>query len=261
MSNRQHVLIAVPTLEGRVSSAIAQLFTVAERKNWQDGKYKFTTTSVEGVRGYALARNNVAQLYLTGPFGRLWMIDDDIIPDMDVFELLDVDADIVAPLMPILQRHKEYTAESTEMRFSLESAAFTFGDFADINTRSSPDFERGQGLRDVDGVGFGCTVFSDRVLRDLRLRGPREFMRADGITYRLPDDAPPPVFREWRAPNGALEFGEDADFCYRAKKLGYTIRLHTEIEVDHKKNVGLRDMMYIKRHYRDVALRSQEAIK
>ena len=243
MSEREHVLIAVPALEYTVSSAIARLFAVSQQKNALAGKYKFTVTTVDGIIGYALVRNNISKVFLDGPFDRLWMIDNDIVPALDTFGILDVDADIVAPLMPT------YKCSFIGDKFDF-SAAYAAGDYDDIDDLSTEketlDIGNG-GPIDVSMVGTGCMAIRRSVLEDSRMR----YDESD-----LKEGDPPAIFRFHTKSNGGYKSGEDEDFCVRAKRLGYSVKLHTGIEVGHLRWSDVSHIFKIKSHYSQVGVHS-----
>ena len=95
----ERILIAVPSLTHTVSAAVMHLTAASQRFTLK----RFDVRTLAGLKGYDFARNCMVQSFLGGNYDRLWMIDDDIMPKEDVFALLDVDADIVAPLMPTLK--------------------------------------------------------------------------------------------------------------------------------------------------------------
>ncbi len=237
-NDREHILIAVPSSKGQVSCAIANLFGAVQQRSIYPGKYKFTTTTVEGVRGYAAARNNIAKLFLAHVgFDRLWMIDDDIIPHNDVFGILEVDADIVAPVMPTM--NLKINNKTNRVDFSFPICAFRLTDLDDVNTMKAIEVMDSReeldinSAMEVDAVGFGCTVIRRNVFSHPKMALDRSFVRADGTKGELKDGDVPAIFQTRYLPNGITEFGEDVDFCYRARKAGFTIKLHTGIQVGH----------------------------
>ena len=249
MSKREHVLIAVPALKYTVSSAIARLFAVAQQRSGTGGKYKFTVTTVDGIIGYDLVRNNISGLFLSDPtFDRLWMIDDDIIPYIDTFGILDVDADIVAPLMPTYK----YSLVGTKFEFSASYAAGDYDDINDLSTeKETLDIGNG-GPIDVSMVGTGCIAIRRSVLEDPRMR----YDESD-----LKEGDPPAIFRFHTKSNGGYKSGEDEDFCVRAKRLGYSVKLHTGLEVGHLRWSDISHIFKIKSHYAQVGVHSKAVSK
>ncbi len=234
MTKREHVFIAVPAVDYRVTTHIAQLFAESQKLNHTQGKFLFSVYTVGGIKfGVDLARNTIAREFLKHPeLDRLWMIDADINPEMDVFGILDVDADIVSPLMPV------YKFKLGEGKFQYE-LAWAAGDFEDINdtsTLKAPEFSFGE-VADVSMVGTGCMAIRRHVLEDKQMWYPGAV-----------EGEPPPIFRYQRKANGECESGEDFDFCIRAKRLGYSVKLHGGIEVGHMRDTDILHIMKIRQH-------------
>ena len=249
MSDREHILIAVPALDYTISASIGHLFSVAQKKSVLPGKYRFSMTTVEGVHGHDFVRNSIAKLFLEGPFDRLWMIDDDIVPQENVFDILDVDADIVAPLMPTLK----WDVTDGVFNFNPAYAAGAYDDINDISTSKDVDISGG-GAVPVDMVGTGCTVIRRSVLEDARMR----YSSAD-----LDEPDPPAIFRFQKKSNGGYRSGEDEDFCVRARRIGYSVALHTGIEVGHLRLIDIAHIFKMKKFYEagDQPLSVANAIK
>jgi hypothetical protein len=244
---RERILIAVPTLDGRVSMSLAYLFAAAEQKNFIVGcPYKFSMRIFQGIRGYAAVRNTIAQYFLRQDADRLWMIDDDIMPETSILSLPDVDADIVAPIMP--STRIVVNENDRKIDFSFTVIAYDFQDIKDVNTVMQLNTPKPE-VTDVDAVGFGCTIIKRKLLEDERLRGETSFTRSDGTTHEMPEDSPPPIFNMKIMPNGITELGEDVDFCYRAGRLGYSVKLDGRHLVGHQKTVNARDLYLIRKFY------------
>jgi len=245
--NRKHVFLVVPSISGMVTTHIAHFFSVAQKMNaTADHPFVYSVGTVEGIRGYALARNNIAQQFLASECDILWMIDDDIAPEANAFDLLKSDADIVAPMMPTLTY--DYNMQTKKLNYTEEFAAFRFGDLNDLTTKAHAKDALGSGVVEVDAVGFGCTVIKGHVMRDRRMRESGTYLRQDGKVYELQETDPPPIFHSRMMPNGVCALSEDVDFCLRARKLGYSVKLDTNIEVGHKKSLDILPLLMIKRH-------------
>ena len=238
-SDREHILIAVPALDYTNSTNISHMLSIAQQKNMLPGNHKFTISTVEGVQGHALVRNEISKIVLDGGFDRVWMIDDDIMPESDIFGLLDVNADIVAPLMPTLK----WSATENTFDFNIAYAAGAYKDIDDLSSSCDPELDGG-GAIDVDMVGTGCTLVRRAVLEDERMRYE---------SFDLDDGECPAIFRFHRKSNGAYLSGEDEDFSVRAKRLGYSVKLHTGIEVGHMKKINIAHILKMKRYYQGCA--------
>jgi len=240
-SDREQILIAIPTLEYTTSAALLHMCSLAQQKNSLPGKYTFSVTTVEGVPGHDLVRNDIAAVFLPRAFDRVWMIDDDIMPEEDIFDLLEVDADIVAPLMPTLK----WSMKEDVFDFNVAYAAGVYRDLDDLSSTYDPDISSGLPI-DVDMVGTGCTIIRRKVLED-------PFMRYDSKDLEAEDS--PSIFRFQKKSNGSYKSGEDEDFCVRARQLGYSIKLHTGIEVGHMKMINISHILKMKRHYEAQAVK------
>jgi len=237
-SNRERILIAIPSLEYSASTSLVHMCSLAQQMNYHPGKYTFDVTTVEGVPGHDLVRNDIAKLVLDKKIDRVWMIDDDITPERNIFDLLEVDADIVAPLMPTLK----WSLTEDTFDFTVAYAAGVYRDIDDLKSNYDPELTGG--VIDVDMVGTGCTLIRRKVLEDPAMRYP---------SSDLKDDDPPAIFKFQKKSNGSYKSGEDEDFCVRAKRLGYRIKLHTGIEVGHMKMVNVAHILKMKRFYQSAA--------
>jgi len=228
--SKQHVMVIVPTLDRMVTDSIATFFAQCGRKNADpDFPYKFTCGTLSKIQGYANMRNRAAKMFLDGPCDRLWFIDNDTLLPDEIFDLLPIDGDIVTLPYPF---------------------AGTFCP-AIMNYKDVDDFDGGLeeikvgpgGIADVKGTGMGCTLIRREVLEDARMRYPPEYLRPDGKPCTLDDepDAQPAIFRFHYKPNGEILLGEDFDFCIRAKRLGYSIRVKLTSQCDHLKTVALNE--------------------
>jgi len=75
---------------------------------------------------------------------------------------------------------------------------------------------------------------------------PAEYTRLDGTKTRLRDDEAPPIFRFHTKPNGDCDIGEDFAFCWKARRLGYSVKLDTRILMGHLKSVDLSRLFTVK---------------
>lgn len=220
-----------------MSVTLAAHLCEAQKLNHTQDKYRFSIFTASGIKfGVDLARNTIVKHFLGQPtFDRLWMIDEDITPEEDVFQILDLDADIVAPMMPVMK----FERSEGKFSFDLAYAAGNFTDINDLSTEVEPDLTKGKPV-EVDMVGTGCTVIRRAVLEDKRM-----WFNDDD----LEEGDPPPVFRYHKKSNGSHRLGEDADFSVRARKLGYKIMLHTGVFVGHMRWVDLQNIFMMRYHY------------
>jgi hypothetical protein len=110
-------------------------------------------------------------------------------------------------------------------------------------TSSGPD----DLVQEIDAAGAACLLVRRRVLEDRRMWLPTAYATADGHARDLGDEMEdpewaPPVFRCWRKPNGHIYRGEDIDFVWRARQLGYTARVHLGAVFGHVKRIDLNQV-------------------
>ena len=182
-------------------------------------------------RGIAVryVTNRAAQVFLSSTCDRLWFIDNDTILPADIFELPDIDGDIVTLPYPFVG--------------TMTPAIVNYKDLNDFDA-GMKDVEPGpDGVADVNGTGMGCTIIRRSVLEDKRMRYSTIYETQDGKVKDEADegDVPIPIFRFHRRPSGRWEMGEDYDFCIRAKKLGYSIKIRMKSICGHLKTIDLNE--------------------
>ena len=223
----EHVLIATATMDKKVSSGIANLFSQVSAPGIKQD-YKFSTMVVENVRGFALMRNMVSGVFLKSPCDRLWFLDNDVLPAANVLDLLDVDGDVVAGVVPF--------------QHCTSGAYLKLRDLDDLSSRTE-DYTGTGTLLDVTCVGTACTWIRREVLEDPKMHLGRDYVRPDGRADRLGDEEPPSIFRYNWLPNGDTMMGEDFDFSYRASRLGYRVRYDGRVVCDHVKTLAMLELL------------------
>lgn len=246
---REHVMIAVPCEGDYVHLGVQRLLALADRLSLDPkSPWEFTWTIEVGARPVQYARNKIVQTFLASDAQRLWMIDADMLPEGEIFALLGADADIVVPRMLALKRGQK----NNQPR--VEACAFAYNRLGD--KRFNSIIPTKSGVVDCDGVGTGCTVIRRKVFEDPRMRlDPHYEWQGEACT--LGEDEAPPFFRMLHAPNGRALRGEDLDFSWRAKQLGYTVRMVTGIACGHCKIVNLEDVARIANAGIEAALKAE----
>lgn len=230
MKDKEHIMVVVPTRNRWVTESIACFFAHAAHKNYDDNfPYAFTVSTLGEIEGYAAVRNMAVKRFLESPCERLWFIDNDTILPEDIFSLPYIDGDIVTLPYP-------FVGTMTP---------------AIVNYKDIDDFDKGMldvkpdvyGLADVNGTGMGCTLIRRKVLEDERMRYPTTYVSGDGKQMDQADDpnAAPPIFKFLRKPDGSWDLGEDYDFCIRAKRLRYSIKIRMTSICGHLKTIDLND--------------------
>lgn len=150
-------------------------------------------------------RNTIVQKFLAiKDCDYLMMIDSDIVPPPNVLNLVDFQKDIITPLMFVMQK-------STLIPLYLRQNADGIYD--------AGNYIEDKGLQEVDGTGTGCIIIKREVLEKLEYPFRNEYDR-DGIK----------------------KFGNDFNFCKRAKKLGFKVWVHLDYIADHITDYSLREL-------------------
>ena len=259
------VFVAVLTISETVHMSIAEFLADAQRQNYLSKAVKFSSGIFNGISGYANARNTVAQYFLDKTdYEWLWFIDDDIVLPRNALDLLQVgEADIIAALMPTIKTVIHNIDEETEkrkMNVSIPFCLSRFEDLDDLDSITYIDVEKESGIVEVDVVGMGCTLIHRSVLEDRRMVCSPEYARPDGKVAVLTDEEPKVRFQYHTRPNGRLIMGEDYNFCWRARKLGYKVKANLDVFCGHLKNMDLAKMFDIQ-HFAAMVARDHELLK
>lgn len=158
------------------------------------------------------AREALADHALNGNMDYIWMIDDDMICPLDMFErLYDHNVDIVAPLA--FTRNSPHLPVIYRCEKGWDPVAKT-DYFINHYARNYPENE----LVQCDAVGFGSVLIKMDVLR--RMKKPY-FMSTCGT-------------------------GEDILFCYNAQKVGAKVYMDTSVKLGHISYPLIVDEAYAK---------------
>lgn len=230
MSTKEHIMVIVPTYDRWVTDSVAAFFGLAAHKNYDpEYPFKFSVGTLSQINGYAAVRNRGAKHFLDSDFDRLWFIDNDTILPNDIFDLPKVDADIVTLPYPFVG--------------TMTPAIVNYLDLDDFS-KGMVDVEPGpDGIADVNGTGLGCTIIRRAVLENPGMHYPTTYTDYEGNPQDLKDDpdAAPTIFKFHRKPDGRWEMGEDYDFCIRAKKLGYSVKIRMKSICGHLKTIDLNE--------------------
>ncbi|MBP7570901.1 MAG: hypothetical protein KBA95_12650 [Acidobacteria bacterium] len=238
---KERVLIAVPSEEETFHIAVHNFIQIAHRMSLHpEFPFHFEHSIKIGERPIPYARNRLVGDFLRSKCERLWFIDADMIPPPELFALLNIDADIVAPRMLALKRDDAGIPR-------LEICAFKYNLKNDSKFNAVVPTGPVGLLGDIDAVGTGCTLIKRRVLEDERMWLAPEYEWPPGHKCDLREEPrndrwAPPLFRMQYKPNGEHLRGEDLDFCLRAKALGYKVATHLGFSCGHSKTMNLDDM-------------------
>jgi len=225
---REHILLAPSAGDRRYSDGLLGFIASALNKNSDPySPHRFSTVIASNIRGYAAMRNFCADRFLKSNCSRLWFLDDDIMPPLNIFQLLETDADICVAPYPFIG--------------NMRPVYLHYADPVSMTGLVEPKSD-GKAL-DVTGVGMGCTLIRRVVLEDTRMRYSTKYIASNGKEMDQKDEkgSLPPIFRFHLKPDGQAELGEDFDFSMRAKRLGYSVKVRPDIPCDHLKRIGLNE--------------------
>lgn len=234
-AGKETIFMAIPNMRWVASSLAASMVSLERASHDIKSRYRFSFCWVEGVRPVDFARNVLVQMFLRSDATRIWFMDSDTMPPRAFTNLLLTDSDIVSGVTPTWGNNhtkEEPWPSFTVYRYDEKEKAFHHSLYYD------------SGIEDVDGVGTAMMLIKRHVIEDRRLWLPREYVCFDGKDAILPEDDPPPLFREVRKPNGQLDMTEDLDFCLRARKLGYRVTVNHEIKCGHWKEVDVLKVIH-----------------
>ncbi len=106
-------------------------------------------------------------------------------------------------------------------------------------------WDGGDPIVDVDSVGTGSTIIRRELFEDDRLMLTDKFINLAGEEESLHTDypnVPKCYFRRHYGPNGQVIRGADIDFCLRAKKAGYSVRVNMGVKFGQVNRVNLNEM-------------------
>jgi hypothetical protein len=171
------------------------------------------------VQGYPVdrVRNQICRKFLESDAEFLLMIDDDIVPPLDVLAMADHDLDVVGALCYAFTPDRGVYS----VAYRCDESARYFGVGQEIEHR---------GLLEVDLVGSACMMIHRRVLE--ALAQPYFRMVLDD---RLTQISEP----------------EDFYFCRQAKATGFGVWWDTDKPCGHVKKIDLRRMLHWTQAYAD----------
>lgn len=213
MFKRKKIFLSILN-QGEIRTDLAKVLNYIQ----QNDSYEIMV-SYPSAKPITNNRNMIVQKFLAiKDCDYLMMIDSDIIPPVDILNLVDFQKDIITPLMLVQQK----------------------GTLIPLYLRQNPDgiYDAGNyleesGLQEVDATGTGCIVIKREVLEKL--------------------DHP---FRNEYDKDGIKKLGNDFSFCKRAKKLGFKVWVHLDYTADHITEMSLREVFLdkIKQYHNDKEL-------
>lgn len=149
------------------------------------------------------ARNQIVQATLQTEATHLWFVDTDVVFEPDIIDKL-IRAD-----KPIVSAHYMGIRDSTT--FPVGNIKFPDGHWEKASYKT---LKGRKGVREVTGVGMGCTLIK------------REVLEALGTG---------PLWPFAESLDGDEMLGEDITFCVRAGEKGFSSWLHLDAKVGHLK--------------------------
>jgi hypothetical protein len=163
--------------------------------------------SYSAIKPITHNRNTITQKFLASDCDYLMMIDDDIIPPLNIMRLVDFDKDIMSPLMFTRRQGELYPLYLKRKPDGVYDVADYFND---------------TGLQECDATGTGCIIIKRKVLETVKHPFENRYDR-DGIKT----------------------FGQDFNFCEKAKASGFKVWVHLDYVCDHLVDYNLKDLYYL----------------
>lgn len=234
---RRLVMIGVPSFSGTVNVVLASWISDLRAQGASEPKslFGFVACFVAYKQPVEYARNLLVREFLASDADLLWMIDEDMIPTATTAMLLSIDADIVVGRA--LSPHRTKDGLAFKALLFNASGPEARGGFDTWSGKATYD------PIDIDAGGTGCMIVKRRVLESPKMRAPGVYVDrfGDRVDHdRAPRDADwcPAIFRTIRRADGAPDRAEDLDFCWRAKRAGFSIKGHTIYGMGHLKSMN-----------------------
>jgi hypothetical protein len=144
----------------------------------------------------------------------LMMIDSDIIPPDNYFNLIDFEKDIISGVCYVYAKKKVFPLVLQHSKKKNTGNKYRPYD--------SIDKKKWNGLMEVDGVGTGAIIISRNVLEAM----------------------PYPFQNVYEKKYGEKLIGNDFNFCVKAKKLGFKMYCHTDYHCSHYTRFDLRNVYF-----------------
>lgn len=234
---KELVVFSIPTVDGNISAPLMLFTRLCEKQSENPNvRWRFQTNIVEGYKPTEYARNRLVQRFLEDPEAvKMWFFDADVKPPIpQTMDLLGVQADIAAGIYPVWGSKPGEKPTCRWTAYDRKPGGKFF--HMDVEGLERPFH--------AEGAATGCMIIHRRVLEDPRMHLDGHFEHPlTGEKGMLSEDEPPAVFQWPRYPNGKTMMTDDFDFCYRARSLGYSLKIHPVVRCGHKKRVDLMDIL------------------
>jgi hypothetical protein len=239
------VFLAIPTMSNRVTIQIAAFMDALRLASLQpDTAFNYEYAIENGRAPVEYARNLLVGSFLRSSCDRMLFVDEDMIPESNVVRLVYSDADITVARIYKFDHADPVKGVQVGLglcAMSKKPNGLYAPILADIGSPA---------IQECDAAGTACMMIRRRVLEDRRLWSDNVYTTADGKTIdgnEMPEsgDFAPAVFRFRRSVNGCGIMGEDVDFCERAKRLGYSIKVDLNAVCGHFKEINIDEAGYL----------------
>lgn len=226
LPGRKHVMIAIPSMKGSLTTKIATLMCECVLKGLTPGgKWVFSFQIINDFFPTEYARNVLCRHFLNSNAEYLWFIDSDTMPDDNWHKLFEVDEDIVAGIYPIGRQEKGNRVLALDWGFYDKSDDHEHGWIA-----RPVEAYRNDEVVEVDAVATGCMLIKRKVIEHFAKTAERD------------EDDTPAIFFWPKKSTGKSYCSDDFDFCTRVKAAGFKIKVHTAVRWGHLKFKDLRDV-------------------
>ncbi len=224
------VMLAVPTLDWRINTQLASFLLELCTGKVDPSEVRFEVCFLPDTQPVHYARNVLAGAFLQSKADRLWFLDADITPTLNVLTMLALDADIVSGRAPIVRPGDDGAPTIVHAAFDRRLPGGAFG-YARRASHPVP----------MIASGAGCLLIRRAVLLDPRMHLSPTYSTPSGELRSLDSEAnaAPALFRTPSKPNGEPLLGEDMDFVERASTLGYSCIFDPRAACGHVKRVDL----------------------
>lgn len=243
--DKQRILVGIPTMSNRITIQVAGLLDALRTSAFdEECNVEFHFTIEHGKMPVEYARNVIVGTFLRSNCDKLWFIDEDMLPEQSVVRLIASTADITCARM--FKFDNPNPEKGVTVGLGLVALKKTpQGLFTPLVIEPGS-----HAIQHCDAVGTACTIIQRHVLEDRRMWFPNEYTdergnHIDGNVDSVTDDFAPNIFRTVRAPSGKQLYGEDIDFCMRAKDLGYSIMVDMNAVCGHYKQINIDQAGYL----------------
>jgi len=202
-----------------IHANLVEVLMFLDRHSPYELKFEFPSNK-PGVHN----RSMIVERFLESDFDYLMMIDCGVVPPQNILNLVTCDVPIVSPLVHAFQNvgivplalkepkpHKDEDEDFLSRAMGI-TPTLTCEKELKYGVMGESEGEKiNEGLVEVDATGTGCLLIKRQVLEDLK-----------------------PAFWDIFDPEtGKRIMGQDLNFCYRAKELGYKTYVHFGYRASH----------------------------